>query len=401
LKGVTLFFSNLGYFSILKNHQQVIRRARLNATCLVACKLLLSFWGEKTDHQRLAFMLRQMDVSQNIAEPLGSSMLAMSALGSSGSLLLAIDANLSELPVRMDSVRSPRLPLAGGDSIRFASNVINVMKSKSPRPKRGVGIVDVSPSNRQQEITLTEKKIEEAKSDLEAKLYLLRTQITRIEELERQVELGSIQLLASRRRREGETSDLESQRRLLQAQLERQLTDNRNTAAQIAATKVKNEGMNKGIRAQVVSLAETFSPRWAGQDVRNLIRATAETNDDDDPMTPEEEADALRSVLDLRDPEQRLEDVIRWKQLRDARELEKARRVQREALLAQQAADDDFRAAEFEKKIRQLQRHQPDSPSSSTTPTRPLSPKNKLFRRYQQSASYSISHNAETTLRTA
>ncbi|CUG93334.1 Hypothetical protein, putative [Bodo saltans] len=352
--------------------------------------------------RRMASVSRQSETSQYSvqysSDPLGNSLLATSALGTSSSSLLTIDTNLTgELPQRIDSVRSPRLP-HGADSIRFASNVIAGMKSKSPRPKRGVGMVDVSPSNRQQEITATEKKIEEAKSDLEAKLYLLRTQITRIEELERQVELGSIQLLASRRRREGETSDLESQRRLLQAQLERQLADNRTTASQIAATQVKNEGMNKGIRAQVVSLAETFSPRWAGQDVRNLIRATAETNDEDDPMTPEEEAEALRSVLDLRDPEQRLEDVIRWKKNKDGREREMARQKEHEANLARQAADDDRRAAEFETRMRQLQRQHPETPLLSATPTRPLSPKDKLFKRYQQSASHSIHNNAELTL---
>ncbi len=332
-----------------------------------------------------------------------SALLGASRQGAAPGTLLSIDSNLAELSTRADSVRSPRLAHTNAsESIRFAASVIGTMKPKSPRLKtRTAGVVDVSPSNRQQEITATEKKIDEAKADLEAKLYLLRTQITRIEELERQVELGSIQLQASRRRREGETSDLESQRRLLQAQLERQLADNRNAAAQIAATRSKNEGMNKGIRAQVVSLAETFSPRWAGQDVRNLIRATAATNgddDDDDAMSPEEEAEALRTVLDLRNPEQRLDDVVRWKQARDAEEERLALCAKNEALVAQQAAEDEARAVEFQRRMQSLQGQLSDTPSVTATPSRPQSPKDRLFHRYKKSASNAIHTNADKTL---
>lgn len=350
-------------------------------------------------------------MSQASTELLGSSVLVSSILGGSafigataaaggGTTLLSIDSNLAELSGRHDSVRSPRLAhTTQGDSIRFAAHVVGALKPKSPRLKtRGVGVVDISPSNRQQEITATEKKIEEAKADLESKLYLLRTQITRIEELERQVELGSIQLQASRRRREEETSDLESQRRVLQAQLERQLADNRNMAAQFAATRLKNEGMNKGIRAQVVSLAETFSPRWAGQDVRNLIRATAETNgDDDEGMSPEEEAEALRSVLDLRSPEQRLDDVVRWKTARDAEDRERAARAQANDNAAKLAAEEESRAAEFERRMATLQGNLSTAPSS-TIPSRPQSPRDKLLQRYKKSASSAIHTIAEQTL---
>lgn len=323
----------------------------------------------------------------------------LDALASSSNLL-SIDSNLGELSTRGDSVRSPRL-IPGNDSVRFAASAIAGLKAKSPRAKRTVGVVTPEPTSKQQEISALEKKIEEAKSDLDGKLFLLRTQITRIEELERLVESGSTQLIVARRRREGEITDLEVQRRQLQLQLERQLAENRNTAAQLAATQAKNEGMSKGIRAQVVSLAETFSPRWASQDVRNLIRATAETNEEDT-MSPEEEAEALRSVLDLRSADQRLEDVVRWKQERDAAEKDRAMRTAAQARSEAMDAEDDARAAMFEKRMAELQRVQsgslepPCDQNAFSTPTRPQSPRDRLFHRYKKSASHSIHVNAET-----
>lgn len=256
-----------------------------------------------------------------------------------------------------------------------------------------------------EEIASLEAKIEDAKTTLDGQLFLLRTQVSRIEEIERLVELGSHQLMMSRRRRDIEITELETQRRHLQQQLDKQLAENALAAERLAATQAKNDGMNKRIRAQVVTLAESFSPRWAAQDIRDHIHATVAPGGG--AYSPEEEADAIRAVLDLRTREERMVDVTEWKRMKDAEARAQEMKRAADAQLALQQALEDQRAEEFAKRIETLRHghinHTHETKQAATAepesdavqrPHIPHSPALRLHDRYITSAKRSVTANA-------
>lgn len=255
-----------------------------------------------------------------------------------------------------------------------------------------------------EEVSQLEAKVEESKTLLDSQLHILRTQITRIEELERLVETATAQLAASHRRRESELSDMDGQRRLLQAQLERQLADNRAAEAQFIAARAKNNEAGRVMRGQVVSLADTFSPTWAGKEVMDLVLATvraeaAQADGTEGEVSPEAEAAAIQAVFDLRSRDERLSEVVKWKQQKDEAQLAAA--AEREAAAAELARQEaeDAQAREYESKLAALRQtyfpeHIEKPPQSPVPPPRDATPPDARLRaRYGRSAERSLHCN--------
>lgn len=142
--------------------------------------------------------------------------------------------------------------------------------------------------------------LDEAKSRLDSLLYLIRTQINRLEELDRQVDVATMAYESTCRHHQNELVHAEYQCKLLEKKIDDIKQDNEFRASQASEARKKQETFVRIIRKQLVTLTDAFSPHRS----RSMITAAAAAQHND--LT----ADEVSSLFDPRTMEQRMEEIL-------------------------------------------------------------------------------------------